>query len=260
MDDLISKLSKGGLKFSLLHRSENLRGISSMLTETQELLSTIHTAHAGICCSYSDEEKIKCVDEVSRQIEYYDAIRNEYQAYHRTVKGLLRKPQKERNLDSNIDASFRALIYHCEAAMFKEIQVLQYLTADGNRRLCAPMLASPVSCAFSGEEDEINRSMPVPVNSGQSQESPESSLHWLAQEGYTSRLYILVKQGGDVNARDSWGRTPLHWASKNGYGAIIKILLENGANPEAKDNMGLTPDVMAQNDRIREMLRSLLGT
>ena len=48
---------------------------------------------------------------------------------------------------------------------------------------------------------------------------------------------MLLSNGADVNARDSWGLTPLHGA----HVSVIKLLLAKGASVNARDANGDMP-------------------
>jgi uncharacterized protein len=52
---------------------------------------------------------------------------------------------------------------------------------------------------------------------------------------------LLVKAGGDVNARDGRGQTALHGAALFGYDEVIKDLVAHNADINAKDSKGMTP-------------------
>ncbi|KAH7115490.1 hypothetical protein B0J13DRAFT_653898 [Dactylonectria estremocensis] len=52
--------------------------------------------------------------------------------------------------------------------------------------------------------------------------------------GHRAIVKLLLEKGADIEAKDSFGRTPLWWAAANGHEAIVKLLLEKGANIEAK--------------------------
>jgi ankyrin repeat protein len=54
-------------------------------------------------------------------------------------------------------------------------------------------------------------------------------------------LTLLLKAGGDVNARDPRGLTPLHEAARWGWNDVVQFLVGNGADLTAKDNRGNTP-------------------
>ena len=72
----------------------------------------------------------------------------------------------------------------------------------------------------------------------------------LMMASYFGRLEIvkiLIDQGADVNATDSYDETSLHFAVGNisyniaGGPVLIEYLVANGANPSLKRGDGLTP-------------------
>ena len=54
-------------------------------------------------------------------------------------------------------------------------------------------------------------------------------------------LKLLLKAGGDINAKDSRGLSPLHEAARWGWNDVVTFLVENGADLNAKDSRGNTP-------------------
>ena len=68
------------------------------------------------------------------------------------------------------------------------------------------------------------------------------------------RLLDELKDGVDVTAKDTNGRTLLHWTAEcNGRTGVIELLLEHGADDHARDNSGATPlhRAAAGNDAVR---------
>jgi len=61
------------------------------------------------------------------------------------------------------------------------------------------------------------------------------------QQRAIESLTLLLKAGGDINAKDSRGLSPLHEAARWGWNDVVKFLVENGADLNAKDNRGNTP-------------------
>jgi len=56
---------------------------------------------------------------------------------------------------------------------------------------------------------------------------------------------LLLRRGGDVNARQAGGFTPLHGAAAHGDRRMVYLLVEAGANPLARDHKGRTPHDLA---------------
>ena len=61
------------------------------------------------------------------------------------------------------------------------------------------------------------------------------------QQRSIESLKLLLKAGGDINAKDSRGLSPLHEAARWGWNDVVRFLVENGADLNAKDNRGNTP-------------------
>ncbi|SCW94087.1 Ankyrin repeat [Pseudomonas sp. NFACC52] len=67
----------------------------------------------------------------------------------------------------------------------------------------------------------------------------------------------LVEQGADINARDTYQRTPLHHRSSSWIGGI-DLLLDLGADIEAQDYQGYTPLHAAANSHNAEAIAALI--
>jgi len=67
---------------------------------------------------------------------------------------------------------------------------------------------------------------------------------WFTTEDVQRRsiasLDLLLKAGGDVNAKDTQGKTLLHGAAFWGWNDVVKYLVDHGADVNAKDNRGNT--------------------
>jgi len=67
----------------------------------------------------------------------------------------------------------------------------------------------------------------------------QTPLHWAAYENHTNVVELLLVSKADVNARDSFNKTPLFYAASDPD--VVKLLLANKADVNAKDNSGRTP-------------------
>ena len=90
-------------------------------------------------------------------------------------------------------------------------------------------------------------------------EDGQTPLHLAAEGGDLKMMTLLIKFGGDVNARDSDGATPLHVAVDSGNNEAVKALVAKGADLNAKNNDGQTPldiahDLQQRAKEIVEML------
>jgi ankyrin repeat protein len=68
---------------------------------------------------------------------------------------------------------------------------------------------------------------------------------WFITEDVEQRaidsLDLLLKAGGNIQARDDSGMTPLHGAAFWGWNDVVKFLVSKGADVNAKENRGYTP-------------------
>jgi len=67
-----------------------------------------------------------------------------------------------------------------------------------------------------------------------------TGLHLAAHFGLEYIANILLEQGVDIAASDSFGATALHKAAEAGHNNIVQLLLEHGADIEAHDSNGHT--------------------
>jgi ankyrin repeat protein len=70
-----------------------------------------------------------------------------------------------------------------------------------------------------------------------------TALHLAANEGNLSVCEVLIFEGEmtDLEARTSLSRTPLHLASMRGHQAVVKLLISEGADIDAVDTYLNTP-------------------
>ena len=70
---------------------------------------------------------------------------------------------------------------------------------------------------------------------------PSVDIHKAAVEGNISIIKQYLDDGRDVDANDSFDRTPLHRAAYSGQKEVAKLLIAKGADVNAKDEEGETP-------------------
>ena len=87
-----------------------------------------------------------------------------------------------------------------------------------------------------------------------------SGVHIAAFFGMMATANRLLKNGAEVDSKDSYGRTPLSWATENGREAVVKLLL--GREPvevNSKDIDGRTPLLYAVENGHEAVVKLLLG-
>jgi ankyrin repeat protein len=84
------------------------------------------------------------------------------------------------------------------------------------------------------------------------------SLIRTSAKGDYSAAAQLLKEGADVNAVDSKGRTALIEAAWSGYTKIVKLLLKYGAAVNCADSSGFTPLFRAVEEGFAEIVAFLL--
>lgn len=88
-------------------------------------------------------------------------------------------------------------------------------------------------------------------------ENDITALMRAVRDGEFNKVKTLLKQGVDLEAKDSWGWTALIYAAVRGDERAVKTLLDKGANVNAQSNQGLAPLMAAarsQRDKIVKML------
>lgn len=86
-----------------------------------------------------------------------------------------------------------------------------------------------------------------------------SSLMRASLIGDINAVKSLLKEGADVNAKDSDGRTALMDATFAGHADVVTALLEKGADPDAKDKDGWTALMEAASKGHTELVKILLA-
>ena len=69
------------------------------------------------------------------------------------------------------------------------------------------------------------------LDSNYSQRFPQQikGAHLAAYFGLREAMIALLKNGHDLDSKDSYGQTPLSWAARKGHKAVVKLLREKGA-------------------------------
>ncbi|KAL5013757.1 hypothetical protein ScPMuIL_008027 [Solemya velum] len=75
----------------------------------------------------------------------------------------------------------------------------------------------------------------------QTERADGTALYWACCRGFLEIAHILLIQGADANATNSYGATPLHAAADKNYLDIVKLLIQLGADVDAQTMRGDTP-------------------
>ncbi len=84
-------------------------------------------------------------------------------------------------------------------------------------------------------------------------------LHLAAALNRVDAAEVLIRQGANVNARNSGGFTPLHWAASRDAWECLEVLLNSGADIDARTEKGITPLHWAANKNATNAVRMLVG-
>ena len=79
-----------------------------------------------------------------------------------------------------------------------------------------------------------------------------------SSNGHKEIVEMLLEKGADVNAKDKYVYTALELASRNGHTEIVSMLLEKGADVNAKTNEGITALIRASEKGHTETVARLL--
>jgi ankyrin repeat protein len=86
-------------------------------------------------------------------------------------------------------------------------------------------------------------------------------LHLASSKSSAETVDLLIHYGSDVNAKDANQSTPLHLAASSHLalkGTIVRLLLRHGANVDAKDSEGRTPLDIASSEGFSWIAKLLL--
>lgn len=69
----------------------------------------------------------------------------------------------------------------------------------------------------------------------------KSLLHYAILRRKSEIINLLIKNQANIDIKDNEGNTPLHLATYYGYFSVVKLLLENGACVNLHNDKGQTP-------------------
>ncbi|XP_065916091.1 ankyrin-3-like [Dysidea avara] len=106
-----------------------------------------------------------------------------------------------------------------------------------------------VKGVLSTVEMDINRMSPAGL----------TAIHQAAMDGNLECAQMLLLNGGDINVTDCEGCTPLHTAVICGHTEFVHFLLAAGADPYLKSDDGHIPIQLADDEKIKKMLRNAMN-
>jgi uncharacterized protein len=83
----------------------------------------------------------------------------------------------------------------------------------------------------------------------------EGGLLAAVERGYETITLMLLARGADIEAEDTWGKTPIHVAAEHGHAGIIRILAEHGAELNKHGALALSKAISSHS---REAFDALL--
>lgn len=92
---------------------------------------------------------------------------------------------------------------------------------------------------MSCDHEKCNCSHSVAIQSLEEMDF-ERGIWYAAQYGDLKRVEKLIKDGSNVDRKDSAGYTALHYAARNGQMKVCNLLVENGADINAVTRGGVT--------------------
>jgi len=128
-------------------------------------------------------------------------------------------------------------------------------TAPKGNEMKNGLLIESVSLGMMAEADRALREG-ADVNARNSKGA--TPLHIAVARHFEDTARMLIEKGADANVKDDLGITPLNLAAYNGDNGIANALLKAGASPDVPDQNGTTPLFMAVGSGNKEMAKVLL--
>lgn len=207
----------------------------------------------------TEDSSIPLVHLIISSIDDYRRINQspEYEAIINTYKGILEDVEKnhidkikEIDEDGNNALHLAALSGHPD--IVKYVIKLGVNPTATNRNNETPLMLA----VKSGQIQAVRELSSFFENE---KDIEENTLYYhAAMNGRDEVLaYLLKESKGDINEKNSEGKTALMIASEYGYASTVKILLENGANMKVKSKQGKTAFEYAKKWNHKDVMKLL---
>ena len=97
----------------------------------------------------------------------------------------------------------------------------------------------PLGLACHCGHEEIAKALIHDAN--RSNPNGEWPIHLAASRGFTKIVRLLLRNGANVDPRNSGGLTPLNQSARNGHEGTVELLVDRGASLENRSNGKFTP-------------------
>lgn len=125
-----------------------------------------------------------------------------------------------------------------------------------HHRLILPYHTAPAPCSDETLEFVLAQGPNLVLQQGHGT-CQWHALHWAAWRKNERFIHILLKNGADINKRDTSGRTVLHDTVWRRDVPIVKLLLEKGADMGVRDLYNRTAVDLADAYRYREIIQMM---
>lgn len=99
---------------------------------------------------------------------------------------------------------------------------------------------------------EEGRELELPLDINQLNTGGDGAIHVAARDLGPDEIFLLLKNGADVNLSGEFGATPLHCAASSRKLENFVALLKGGANPDIRMYQGIKPvEMVIDNNELR---------
>lgn len=198
---------------------------SVMTRERSSGIQTVEQALMNFKIAFTGSNNSTCVNQTSEQV-------------NPSTSSVVRRPRKSSlaTVDSRKLSDGRR-----KSVSFQPEVLLQQIVTEGD--------VEEIKGVLSTAGVDINRMSPAGL----------TALHQAAMDGNVECAQTLLLNGGDVNVTDCEGCTPLHTAAICGHPEFVHFLLAAGADPFLKTDDGQVPIQLAEDEKIKKLLRNAMN-